>query len=100
MFSGVDICPSGFGVDVLFIAVASSGSEASLVAVGSLVKTVSAGQYLEQRPLVEGLGRKAKWDSRKMLEGPGSVDQETEFPGSRSRVGGKLLAGRMLQDYE
>lgn len=49
---------------------------------------------------MEGLGRKAERDSREMLEGPGSVDQETESPGSRSRVGGELSAGRMLQDYE
>lgn len=49
---------------------------------------------------MEGLGREAEGDSRKMLEEPGSVDQETESPGSRSRVGGELSAGRVLQDYE
>ena len=49
---------------------------------------------------MEGLGRKAERDSRKLPEGPGSVDLETESSGSRSRVGGELSAGRMLQDYE
>lgn len=46
---------------------------------------------LEERP---------RGTAGKMLEGPGSVDQETESPGSRSRVGGELSAGKMLQDYE